>query len=99
MASRIEVTFSPQIADGYCLPACAQMVLAYIGIERTQEQLAHIMGLVENLGIPASRILRLQSNRSRVEYYAEGNLQDLRSWLNRLVPVIACVQTGHFSYW
>jgi hypothetical protein len=75
------------------------MVLAYIGVERSQEPLARSMGLVENLGVPASRILRLQADRLRVEYYAEGSLQDLHRWLSRRIPVIACVQTGHFSYW
>ncbi|MBE7469862.1 MAG: hypothetical protein DPW09_20670 [Anaerolineae bacterium] len=40
MSNSLPIPHRPQLADGYCLPACVQMVLAYWGIERDQAELA-----------------------------------------------------------
>lgn len=37
MVAILSIPFSPQQDHGYCLPACAQMVLSYLGISRTQK--------------------------------------------------------------
>ncbi|MCB0088080.1 MAG: C39 family peptidase [Caldilineaceae bacterium] len=37
MSSSLSVPHFPQQADGYCLPACVQMVMAYWGIDRSIE--------------------------------------------------------------
>jgi Peptidase_C39 like family len=42
--SLIPIHHCQQIADGYCLPACTQMVLAALGIEYTQESLSKLLG-------------------------------------------------------
>jgi hypothetical protein len=39
-SSPLDVPYHPQVDDGYCLPACVQMVLAYLGLPSTQEHLA-----------------------------------------------------------
>ena len=41
-----------QMALGYCLPACAQMALAQLGIVVTQAQLAQVLGTRVGLGTP-----------------------------------------------
>ena len=50
----------PQIGLGYCLPACAQMALAQLGITLTQEAIAQLLGTHRGIGTPFSRILRLR---------------------------------------
>jgi hypothetical protein len=44
VAELLNVPFNHQKAHGYCLPACAQMALAYLGIARSQEELARTLG-------------------------------------------------------
>ncbi|MCB0174576.1 MAG: C39 family peptidase [Anaerolineae bacterium] len=39
MSNVLSVPHRPQLADGYCLPACVQMVLSHLGIERDQTKL------------------------------------------------------------
>jgi ABC-type bacteriocin/lantibiotic exporter with double-glycine peptidase domain len=99
MPKLINIPYSRQQSDGYCLPACAQMALAYLGISRSQQELGRIMGMIAGLGVPASHILRLRSSQIQVEYHTEGQLEHLRAWLMRQIPVIACVQTSELTYW
>ena len=39
-----------QQGDGYCLPACVQMVFGYLGIAHTQAAIAKTLGLNPPLG-------------------------------------------------
>jgi hypothetical protein len=61
MPRPLPVPFYPQIADGYCLAACAQMVLHYWSIVVDQKQIAGQLNVVPGVGVPASRIKRLSS--------------------------------------
>ncbi|MBN1887197.1 MAG: C39 family peptidase [Thermoflexales bacterium] len=88
-----------QQADGFCLPACAQMVLAHLGIVASQDDLARQMGLRSHIGIPYSRIMRLQSPRLQVYYSVRGEMETLRSVLARGLPVILFVQAGELPHW
>ena len=99
MSKLIDVPYSRQQSDGYCLPACAQMALAHLGISRSQQELGRVMGMIAGFGVPASHILHLRSPQVQVEYHTEGSLEHLRLWLMRQVPVIACVQTSELAYW
>jgi hypothetical protein len=56
MAQPLSVPFHRQKAAGYCLPACAQMVLAYQQVSYTQEELAQQLGLIEAFGVPTRSI-------------------------------------------
>jgi len=99
MDNILSVPFSPQHDHGYCLPACAQMGLAYLGISRTQKILARELGLIEQYGVPAPNIMRLRSRTLDVIYAQNGDLLDIREWLDKAVPVIACVQAGELEHW
>jgi uncharacterized protein YvpB len=81
------------------LPACAQMALAYLGISRSQEELARILGVFEDFGAPASHLLKLRSRHIQVEFATEGNISELRHWLGRQIPIIAFVNTSSLAYW
>jgi ABC-type bacteriocin/lantibiotic exporter with double-glycine peptidase domain len=61
MPQRLSLPYHRQKAEGYCLAACVQMVLHYWGILTQQDQLAEQMGVMPNIGVPASRIMRLAS--------------------------------------
>jgi hypothetical protein len=75
------------------------MALAYLSIERSQDDLARTLGMFEDFGIPASHLLKLRSRHIQVKYETEGTIDDLRYWLDREVPVIAFVHTGQLTYW
>ena len=63
-----------QMTLGYCLPACAQMALAQLGITVTQTQLARTFGTRAGVGTLFSRVERL----------AQWNVH---MWLTRQVSV------------
>ena len=69
MAELINVPYSRQETDGYCLPACAQMALAHLGISRSQQILARQMGIVQDFGIPASHLGKLRTRQVDVIYH------------------------------
>ena len=87
MSALLPVPHRLQLADGYCLPACVQMVLAYWGIEREQADLARQLGTVLLGGTPGPRIKLLSSRTLRVSY-AAGTLDDLQAALSAGIPPI-----------
>ncbi|MEJ5309984.1 MAG: C39 family peptidase [Anaerolineae bacterium] len=97
-AKRLKVPYHPQLDDGYCLPACAQMVLDYLGIIVEQKHLARILGVRVPLGAPASNVLRLRSETVEV-IFAEGAVHDLRNYLALERPLIVFVQAGELPHW
>jgi hypothetical protein len=74
------------------------MVLAYLGVQRTQEQIGRTLSLIEMAGIPASRIVRLATRELNVQYQV-GSLDAIRSWLEQAIPVIAFVEAGELPYY
>lgn len=98
MARILNVTHSRQETETGCLAACAQMVLNYLGIRRSQDELARQMRSIPHVGTVGRNILNLQSSELRV-VYTQGTLEQLRAWLSQEVPVIALVQTAELPYW
>jgi predicted double-glycine peptidase len=74
------------------------MVLAYLGVHRSQDQLAHQLGMYTELGVPASHITRLQTTSLNIAY-GEGTLTDITGYLARDTPVIVFVQAGELNQW
>ncbi len=99
MSSILPVPHKSQLADGFCLPACAQMVLAYWGIERDQPELAHLLGTVKRAGTPGSRILTLAAIGPLHIIYRSGELADLRAAIDHGIPPIALVYTHTLPHW
>ena len=98
MAQILNVPYSRQETDTGCLLACAQMVLNYWGISRTQTELGRLLGWRSQLGVPGSNITRLKSVELDI-VYEKGSLEHLATWLSRGVPVIALIQAAELSYW
>jgi predicted double-glycine peptidase len=75
------------------------MVLAYLGIVRSQADLARVFQVRSGFGAPARNILNLRSRQIEVTYQTNGTWEDIRLWLQRQLPVIACVQAGELPHW
>lgn len=98
MSNGLSVPHYPQQADGFCLPACVQMVLSYWGIRRTQDRLARLLHTIPGAGTPGSRLRQLAVRNVDI-YYGSGLIDDLRSALVQEIPPIALVNTKHFTHW
>jgi len=99
VANVLNVSHFQQEAKAGCLPACVQMVLAYLGVSRSQDDLARSLDTRPYIGTIHSRITRLRSADLDVIYSANGTLDDLAAWLSRRVPVLAFVQMRELPYW
>lgn len=98
MPELLPIPFHPQKADGYCLAACAQMVLDFWAIPLEQEQIASQLSVIPGVGAPAGRISRFSSDQMSV-IYETGEWETIPTWLDRRVPVIAMVQAGELPHW
>jgi hypothetical protein len=75
------------------------MALAYVGDFRSQHELARQLGVQPYVGAPASNLLRLRTPKIDVFFGVEAEIDSVRQWLERRLPVIALVQTNQLSYW
>lgn len=98
MLTGLPIPHHPQSADGFCLPACAQMVLAYWGIRHRQGWLARELQTIPGAGTPGSRLRNLAS-RTLAVHYGEGTPHDLRAALAQAIPPITLVNTKHLPHW
>jgi ABC-type bacteriocin/lantibiotic exporter with double-glycine peptidase domain len=98
MAKRLSVPYHKQMANGYCLPACVQVVLAYQKRSYSQADLGQKLNLRTGLGAPTRAVKRLVSDELKV-VYGEGSLLFLKDWLKSGMPIIAFVQSGELAYW
>jgi uncharacterized protein YvpB len=81
-----------QVGPHNCLPACARMVLGYLGQDVGEDELA------AQLGTPGQRLLRLDSPTLRVSF-DPLTLLLVYDRLNAGIPVIALVRTAFLDYW
>lgn len=98
MSNTLSVPHRRQLADGYCLPACVEMVLAYWGIEQKQSDLAEQLQLIPGAGVPGNRVRLLASNTLEV-FYGQGEPADLQAALAAGKPPIVLVHTAELPYW
>ena len=76
-----------QSSPGSCLPACARMVLAAMGDERTEEQLAKVLRSYE-FGTPASRVTPLTELGYKVQF-GPSSFEELEAHLDDgLFPIV-----------
>ena len=93
----LPVPHRKQFDIGYCFPACLEMVLAYLGIERTQFDLAAQLDLIPGVGVPTSRVQRLASH-GLVVIHAEGEPAHLLRMFEQGHPIILNVMTKQLPY-
>ena len=98
MSNLLSVPFKPQSAEGYCLPACAEMVLTFYGIRVTQEQLARLFETQPPMGTPFPRIMRLEKRGVAVEIGKYGDWDQLFRTLTAGKPCIVAVDLLFMPY-
>lgn len=98
MPKLLNLKHFPQEAEAGCLPACAQMVLAYLGISHSQTSLAEMLATHPQMGARFSNIVHLQSNLIDVVLQEARALDDLSHWLNQDLPVIAFIERSELPY-
>ena len=90
MSPPLLVPYAAQSSDGYCLPACVSMVLAYWGITMSQRRIARALD-TGDAGTPFSRIQRLTKRGLQVESATSGVLAVLKASFGAtgIPPVVA----------
>jgi ABC-type bacteriocin/lantibiotic exporter with double-glycine peptidase domain len=86
-----------QPAEGYCLPACVCMMLAYLGLEYPEPEVNHIFGAHES-GTPSFAVQRLSVLGLQV-IHREWSVSQLLRALDTDQPVILFVRTGFLDHW
>ena len=87
-----------QEEDAGCLAACTQMVLANLGVTLSQAKLNQLFDLTP-LGVPLSRLIRLEQHGIKVDIHRNGTLADLAQAINKNIPPIIFIRTSQLSYW
>ena len=85
-----------QSAEGLCLPACARMVLAYLGLHLSEDQVVKLLRSYP-FGTPAPNMRYLESLGVSVTF-GQASLARLRDWLQARIPCIVFVQAGDLPY-
>jgi ABC-type bacteriocin/lantibiotic exporter with double-glycine peptidase domain len=92
MSKILPVPHFQQSDEGYCLPACARMVLSYLDMEQDEASLRQTLG-TKRYGTPSFAIERLSSANLQV-IYQEWSVAELLSMLEAGQPVIVFVRTS-----
>ncbi|MEK7440289.1 MAG: cysteine peptidase family C39 domain-containing protein [Chloroflexota bacterium] len=94
---RLQVAHVYQREEADCVPACALMLLGYLGVSISFERVKNILG-TRDIGTLASQIRKLESLNLTV-IYQRGTFDDLYQHLSNNRPCIAFVMTGELPYW
>jgi ABC-type bacteriocin/lantibiotic exporter with double-glycine peptidase domain len=94
----LAIEHTPQEVDAGCLAACCQMLLARLGISVSQEELNQLFELTP-LGVPLSRLTRLEQYGVQVAIHHDGDWDALRRAIDQDLPSIVFVRTQQLSYW
>jgi ABC-type bacteriocin/lantibiotic exporter with double-glycine peptidase domain len=86
-----------QSAPGYCLPACASMVLAGIGKSYSESKLSQVLA-TDEAGTPSFAITKLSKLSLDVDYRI-WSVAQLAVTLTDHHLVIAFVQAGFLDHW
>ena len=81
--------FQEKLFMSYCGPASLKMVFAYYGIEKAENELAKMAGWDKNLGIDDKGIEKTAKKMDfKVKIKNYSSFEDIKSWLDKGVPVI-----------
>jgi ABC-type bacteriocin/lantibiotic exporter with double-glycine peptidase domain len=81
-----------QLADGDCLPACAFMVLTYMGKKTRFWRLRWLLG-TKSFGTPFLHIRHLQQLGITVEVQARGTLSMIQNFQTHRLPLRVMILT------
>jgi len=95
MALQSSLNHVQQSDWGYCLPACAQMALAQLGITTSQRQLAKQLGTIAKIGTPLPNVQRLEKFGVQVKQIQWQGANAVSEALRLNRAVIAALLTSH----
>lgn len=93
----VKLTHFQQSEPGYCLPTCARMILAALGLTYTEAQLSGVLGTSE-AGTPTYDVVKLSKLKLEIDYRIWSTAQ-LSVALTNQNPVIAFVKTQFLDHW
>lgn len=79
------------------MSACVRMVLAYLGLERSENDVSQILG-AQPFGTPSFAVRRLEAWGLDV-VYREWTIPQVLSALDAERPIILFVRTGFLDHW
>lgn len=97
MLTMQRVPFEPQLRDGYCLPACASMILSYLGKGTAQQKIARLLETSE-IGTPLTRIRNLAKWGFQIHCTTNGSWQDLERFIASGKPIIVSTHAEWLPY-
>jgi ABC-type bacteriocin/lantibiotic exporter with double-glycine peptidase domain len=97
MNAILPVPHFQQSAEGYCLPACARMALAYLGVQQAERELSRTLA-TRQYGTPSYAIQKLANKRLQV-VYQEWSVPELLLRLEQGQPLIVFVRTLFLDYY
>lgn len=81
--------FQETLHQSMCGPASLKMVFDYYGIKKTEAEIAEMSGVDKKLGTDDKIIKRIAEELGfKVEIKNNSNLEDIKIWLDKKVPVI-----------
>jgi len=103
--------FQETLGSGMCGPASLKIVLAYHGVEKTEQEVASLCGTKKSLGTDDKGLKKAaESLGFKVKIKNKSTFSDIERWLDRGVPVIvnwftrgridyadSVVADGHYS--
>lgn len=95
--SSIPIPHHQQERDYSCLPACAKIICAHLGVEISEAQLRRLMKTKPSGTSPAN-VAHLSSLGFRVRFFS-SSLSELRQLIEQGVPVIVLIWTEPLAYW
>lgn len=81
--------FQETLHSGMCSPASLKIVLEYYGVEKTEQELAKLCGVKDDLGTNDQGLKNAAEQLGfTVEVKNESTFDDIGQWLDKNVPVI-----------
>ena len=95
MSFNIKVPYFKQESWYTCGPACLRMVLAYLGIIRTEKEVTEACGTTE-LGTTSTQIsAAFQKYGIKASSVKNANIEDFKQEINERRPVIVLIDPSH----
>jgi ABC-type bacteriocin/lantibiotic exporter with double-glycine peptidase domain len=97
MSDFLPIPHFRQFDEGYCLPACARMVLSYLGLDQSEDEISRILG-TKRFGTPIFAIQKLATSDLQV-IFQEWAVSELLDRLAVGQSMIVSVRTGFLDYY
>ncbi len=97
MSKRPALPHFQQSQEGYCLPACARMVIAYLGLNVSEAEISRVLG-TRDFGTPTFAIQKLASLGVEVTY-REWSIPQVVEVLSVGSPLTIFVRTAFLEHW